>query len=192
MATSHSERNALFSNVNAENAYLYGISNLNNIGGMLYELIGKLRDVNKSVLVNTNVNKCAKVDNVTHGSGQFHIGLEVLDAEDIIAQNGRRKRIADVAAGLFKLAQNILKSRLTNAELCGNVGNSLALNLGGEVLEITLCYILFGLTKVCKQGCGCLVGFGVNAGVIEDFLTAGNTQKACCLLVCLGTDARNL
>ena len=80
---------------------------------MLHELIRKLGNVDETVLMHADIHKGAEVDDVSDGSRQDHIGLEVGHIEDIVAEDGSLEGITEVATGLFKLADNIEQSGFT-------------------------------------------------------------------------------
>ena len=42
--------------------------------------------MNKAVLMNADIHKCAEVNDIAHRSGKFHTGFQVLDPHHIAAQ----------------------------------------------------------------------------------------------------------
>ena len=83
---------------------------------MLDEFIADAGNMDESVLMNADINKRAEVDYVTDGTRHNHTGLERIDIKNVIAKDGSVEAVTDVAAGLFKLAYNIVKGRNTDAE----------------------------------------------------------------------------
>ena len=86
--------------------------------------------------MDSDINKRAEIYNVSNRSRQYHIGLEVFHIEYIIAQNGRLEGIAQIASGLFELADNIKECRLADAELIRNSGSSLSFYLAAKLAEL--------------------------------------------------------
>ena len=82
---------------------------------MLYVFIGQLGDVNESVLMNADINECAEIDNVSDSSREHHIGLEVLDAHNVVAKRRRSEAVSDVSSGLLKLGYDVVKRGRANA-----------------------------------------------------------------------------
>ena len=61
--------------------------------------VADLGDVYQAVLVHPDVDERAEIDHVAHGTHQLHAGLEVLHAQHVRAQQGRRQLVARVAPG---------------------------------------------------------------------------------------------
>ena len=89
---------------------------------MANEAIGDFRDVDETVLMDTDVHKGTEVDDVTHSAGELHAGLEVGDLHNIGSENGFWKLIADVTAGLHKLLHDIHQSRNADTDLFSGFG----------------------------------------------------------------------
>ena len=61
----------------------------------------------------SDIDKCAKVDDIANRSLQLHAGLKIVDIHDIGAQKRRRKLVTRIASGLLELFDYILKSGQT-------------------------------------------------------------------------------
>ena len=46
--------------------------------GILYVLIGQLADMHQTAVLETDIDKGAKIDDVQHRTGQFHRGRQVI------------------------------------------------------------------------------------------------------------------
>ena len=84
------------------------IANLYNIKRMLYILVGKLGNVNKSVLMYADINECTEVDNVSDGSRQYHSLFKRIDIKHVVTKQRCFEIVADIASGLFKLVHYIV------------------------------------------------------------------------------------
>ena len=111
---------------------------------MLDEFAAYLRDMYKSVLVDTDINEYTEIDDIADCSHKLHTGLEVLYLHDIAASHKRRRElVTEVTAGLFKLSDDICESWYTYAEGGAYILNSEAVSL----LRDTLCT---AVGYVCK------------------------------------------
>ena len=54
--------------------------------GVSDEAVGELRDVDESVLMNTDVDEGSEVGNVCHDTGEFHTYDEVVEGMDILVE----------------------------------------------------------------------------------------------------------
>lgn len=82
---------------------------LDNLVGILNEFIGHLRDMNKSVLMNTYVNKSPEVGDVGHDARQFHTDIEVFYRVHVFIKAEFFKLFAGVKARLFEFFQNVVE-----------------------------------------------------------------------------------
>lgn len=75
--------NAAFLSINILDSYLDDIACLEEVGWMLDEFIAHLRDMKKTVMMNANVNKATKINNITNGTLELHIWLKIINIKDI-------------------------------------------------------------------------------------------------------------
>ena len=137
---------------------------------MLYESVGELGDVNESVLMNANVNERAEVDNVSHGTVEHHIGLEVLDAHNVVAKRRRREAVSDVSSGLLKLGDDVVKRGCADAAFRADLRRAVFLDSVSKVAKLTCRNVSLAVSEDSKQLMSRLVGLGVNASVIKYLL----------------------
>ena len=142
--------------------------------------------------MHADINEATEVNNVTYCTLELHIGLEILDVEDIAGENGSGSIVTNVTAGLFKLVDNINEGGLTATKLTGKLRCAVLISLELKELKVIICNVLCGEAKLLQYHLCDSVGLGVNACVIENVLCAGDTKEACALLVCLVTDLGNL
>ena len=108
-------------NVNVLNSDLNNVSGLEELGGVLNELIGHFGDMKKTVVVNSDINEATKVNDVTNGTLELHIGLKVGYLENVGGEDGCGSIVTNISSGLLKLADDILEGGLTAAELAGKL-----------------------------------------------------------------------
>ena len=153
---------------------------------MLDELAADLGNVHQTVLMNADVHKCAEVDDVAHRTLQGHAFLQVLHVQHVLPQQGRGQLVTGVTSGLCQLPQDIPQSRLAHGKLLcqraqvGRVG--LLRQRGVAGLD----------TQLLQQRLCRLIGFGMDGGVVQRLLAAGNAQEACTLLKGLGAQLGHL
>ena len=140
----------------------------------------------------TNIYECTEIDNVSDSTCQYHFGLKILEIENIVAKDGSRKRISDVASGLLKLSDDIHKGGFSYTESFRNVLTSLFVDLCTKLSELPLTNVVSGVSEHFKKSLCCGIGLGVNSRVIKDLLGIGHSQKSRALLKCLVTDTGNL
>ena len=139
---------------------------------MLYVSVAYLGDVYKPVLMHTDVNKSAEIYYIADCSGKYHPFFKRCDIQHIVAQHRSREAVAYVASGLFKLGNNVAKSRLADAYLRGDLGFSLLRHLFAEQLESAGAYLLLVKSEHTEQLVRRLVGFGVDTGRIQHLVRA--------------------
>ena len=62
---------------------LNNVTGLEEIGGVLDKSVGHLGDVEQTVMVNTDVNEATEVNYVSDSTLELHIGLQVIDVENV-------------------------------------------------------------------------------------------------------------
>ena len=61
--------------IHAEHHYLHNIAYLHHLAGMAKTLIAYLGDVHQPVLMNADIHKHTKINDVAHGARKLHAGL---------------------------------------------------------------------------------------------------------------------
>lgn len=77
------KRNSMLFNVNVLDTNLDNVACLEHFGGVLNKLIAHLGDVKKTVVVNTDINEATEVNNVSNRTLKLHIGLKVVNIENV-------------------------------------------------------------------------------------------------------------
>ena len=102
------------------------------------------------------VGKTTAAEIIAAGSGMtFHrlnaTTASLSDVKDVIAKYGRLKGITHVTSGLFKLADNVYKRGLTDAESIRYLLRSLLFYVAAEEFYLTVCNVVGGISKHIKQ-----------------------------------------
>ena len=63
--------------------------------------------MHKAVLMHADIDECTEIDDVAHRTAHLHAGLQVLHVLDVAAQDGTGQLVTRVAAGLFKLRDDV-------------------------------------------------------------------------------------
>ena len=125
----HCERNAFF--VKVDTLYLdrNHVADRQHLRGVLNESVGYFGDMHKSVLMNADVHESAEVDDVSDSTRKLHTGCEVAHIHNVCAEHGEGETVTNVASRLFKLANDIVESRLAYFKLFANLFCSLEIDL---------------------------------------------------------------
>lgn len=118
--------------VNFQNGDFDDLSGCDNFSWIFDEVISQLRDVNESILMDSDINKGAEFCDVCDDTFEFHTGLEVFEFRDAIGEASGLKFAArvtsrsgefcnDIADGEFS---GITADEVCGAELCGQVGSA--------------------------------------------------------------------
>ena len=172
--------------------HLDNVTNGEQVGGMLYESVGHLGNVEESVVVNSDINKASEINNVTDGALKLHTGLKIGDLENVGGEDGSGSVVSDIPAGLLQLVDDILKGGLSAAKLLGKLGDAVLLALEAEQSEATRPYVLGGEAEALEKILRYRVGLGVYAGIVKDLGAAGNAKEARALGERLVTDLGHL
>ena len=107
--------------------------------------------------MNADINEATEVNNVSNGTLKLHIGLKVGYLKHVGRKHGCGCIVTDISAGLLKLSDNIVKSRLTAAKLTSELRNAVLLCFKSEKSEIIVLYVIGGkLESVKKLLCNCV------------------------------------
>ena len=143
-------------------------------------------------MVNTDVNEATEVNNVSYGTLKLHIRLKIVDVENVGGKDRCGSIVTNIAAGLLKLGDNILKSRLTATKLASKLCNTVLLCLEAKESKVVILYVLGREAEALKKILCDSIGLGVHTGRIEHLLTVVDTKEACALSEGLVTKLRNL
>ena len=149
--------------VHFQNHYIDHITDFDCFAGMLQTAAADLGDVNKAVLVDTNIHEYAKVNDVSDSAGKLHAGLQVLHFQNVFAQNGRGQFITGITAGLAQLLDDILQGGFTHTAGLGRLGRAVGSELFGEGSKIAA---LFAAQQIQQFLCGG-IGLGMDTGVVQ-------------------------
>lgn len=86
---------------------------------MLDVLIANLRNMNKSVLMNADIDKCAEVDYISDRAFKLHPLFQILDVENITSEHWCRQFVTGISARFGKFLYNIVKGRKSDSENIG-------------------------------------------------------------------------
>ena len=172
--------------------HLHHIPHGDHLGGMPDKAVCQLGHMDQPILMDPDVNKGAKVNDIPHGPGENHPRLEVLDVQHIGAQHRLGQLRPDVPARLNQLPNQIPKGGDTDAHRLGGLGLSHGGNLSPKVLETPCGNVLQRVARLLQKGLCRIVGLRVNGGVVENLGTFRDPQKSCALLIGLGSQLRHL
>lgn len=99
----HRQRDSFLGQIDIEHLDIYNIANTHCLERVLDEFVGNLGDVHQSVLMDANIHKHAKINDISNCALQDHIGLEILHLKDITSQDGLWHVFARVPCGLLEL-----------------------------------------------------------------------------------------
>ena len=81
----------------------------------------------QAVLMNTDIHKDAKVDDIPHCAGENHARFQILHFQYILAKNWLWQFVSGVPAGFAELLGNVLEGRGTYPHFLGSLLNAVAL-----------------------------------------------------------------
>ena len=135
-----------------------------------------LRNVHKSVLVNADVHKSSKINNVSYRSHKLHSCGEVFKLHNVAASHKRlRKLISRITSRLLKLLYNVFKRRNADTDFVRKLDKPCLFGLFCKLRKRSRVNIRKCITAFFKK-CLCgVVAFGVNACVVKNILAFGNS-----------------
>ena len=111
MTAFHAERNALATEVDADDAYLDMLMQTDDLCGVADIAVGELGDVDETVLMDANVDEGSEVGDVGDDARQQHAFLQVVDGLDVSVELECFNLFAGVAAWLLQFAHDIGEGR---------------------------------------------------------------------------------
>ena len=90
-------------NVNVLDSDLNNVTCFEHLGRVLDKLITHLGNVQKTIVVNTDINEATEVNNVSDSTLELHIGLQIVYIKDVGRKYRCRCIVANITARLFKL-----------------------------------------------------------------------------------------
>ena len=173
--------------VHVQDHDLDDITDLEGLAGVVQAARGDLGDVDQAVLVDADIHEGTEIDDVADGTGEDHALLQVLDLQNILAQDGLGQVFTGVAAGLLQFFGDIQQGGDAHLTGGGQLFHAKLLHARIQLPEV-LGHILGGVAAVFQQiPCGG-VGLRVDAGAVENVGTLGDAQEARALLEGLGAD----
>ena len=182
----HGKGDAVAFGISRQDDHIHDITDGDRFGGVLDITAADLRDMHQTVLMDADIHERAEIRHIAYRSFELHTRLQVLEIEDIRAEQRRRQLIAWIAPGLLKLGNNIHQGRHTNpAALCG-IGSAQFLYACRKLSQLAGSSVLNGVSAQGKQRFSRGVGFGMDRGPVEQVVTFRYAQKARTLLISLG------
>lgn len=141
--------------------------------GCLIKRVGDPRDVHKPILMDTDVNKNAEIDDVAHRAGELHPGAQILHREDIGAQNRLRETVADIPAGTLQFGDDVPKGGNAYTARIGGPLHAIPVDLFAQGGKCAAADIPLVIAKEIEKFESGVVRFGVYRRVIECVLPPG-------------------
>src|SRR3954470_3675719 len=118
--------------------------------------------MDEAVLVHADVDESAERGDVSHDPRAAHLGLEILELVNVVAEAERNELVAGIAAGLGKLVEHVSESEIAE----------LALELRGafERLGAVAQEVAHGLPELPGERLEHSVALGMNTGIVERVL----------------------
>jgi hypothetical protein len=136
--------------------------------GALDVPVGKLADMHKPRVLQTDVDESAEVDHVEYGALEFHPGSEVLELENPLLENRFGKIVSRITFGTAKGLYDIPERKLTDGQFLGKFsqigGSELLVNFGESV---PVANDVRRKLKLGEQASGGVIAFRVNPSPVE-------------------------
>ena len=155
------------------------LAEFDNIAGRGDELVGKLGDVHKTVLMNTDVHECSECGDIGNKTGQNHANAQVLNLVYIGIERECLCLLARVEAAFVERVHNIGEGWKSNlvGHITGEFDFLAQFGIGNELFK--------GDTAILCHFDDYIIRFGMYGGVVERIVTANHAQETCGLLKCL-------
>ena len=180
------EGDALARIVDLEHADFDLLADLHDLGRILHERFGELRDVDEAIVVDPDIDERTERGDVRDEPLEHHADLEVFHAGDVVTELRRVELGARVPAWLAELADDVAQRRL--ADVASDVLREI--DLVDELLVAD--EIHERRRDVRRHLLDELVALGVNRRAIERVRATANPQEARGLLERLGPEARDV
>ena len=154
--------------------------------------VADLGDVYQAVLVHPDVDERAEIDHVAHGSHQLHAGLEVLHAQHVRAQQGRRQLVTRVAPGTQQLRDDVPQGRDAGVQLLGKRLLAGLCHLVPQAVQPSRAHILQREATALQEGLRHRIALRVHGGIVQHVFALAHAQEARALLKRLGAELRHL
>ena len=151
--------------IHTENTNLHNISDAYSFQRMFDKFFTHLGNMNKSVLMNSDINESSEIDYVADSSFQDHTLFQILDIQYVCAENRLRHLITRISCRFLQLFYNIPKSNLSNFQfICSLL---VIPDLSGKSGKLASCNILSGISQFLKKPGSRLIALRVNACRVE-------------------------
>ena len=159
---------------------------------MAQEAVADLRDVHQPVLMDADVHKCPKIDNVAHRALQLHAGLQVLKAHHVGAQQRRGQLVARVTAGAQQLLHHVAQRRLAHAHPARGLRKADLRHVAAQVAERAAAHVLQAAAAQREQRFRRRIALRVHGRVIQHAAALRHAQKTGALLERARPELRHL
>ena len=95
------------------------MADFDHLGGIADEVVGELADVDESVLMDADIDECAKSRDVGDNAGKFHADLEVVRLFDAVLEREQLELLAGIATRLGEFGDDVAQGR--QADIGGDV-----------------------------------------------------------------------
>ena len=117
--------------------HFYNIANLDHFTGMTQAAITDLGNMDETILMNTDIHKHAKVDNVAHRTGQFHAGDQILHFQNVLTEDRLGQFITGIPAGFAQFLCDIQQGGFTHGAFGSSSGKTVSFQFGSQTGKIT-------------------------------------------------------
>ena len=142
--------------------------------------------------MHADIDERAEVHNIAHRTAQLHAGLQILELQNIGAQQRRGQLVARVAAGLHQIGHDVRERRHADAAVRRRFFLAERLYALTQLSDTVHAHVVLRIAAQRKQLFRRSVGLRVNAGRVEDVLSLRHAQEAGALLKRFRPDARHL
>ena len=141
---------------------------LHHLVGVFDKLVGQLRDVDESILMDPDIDEGPKVGDVGHDARQFHSLAQVVDGVDAVGEAKLLDGLARVAPRLLQFGEDVVERGQSDGgrDVAPDVDLPLLLLVGHELRH--------GATLVGRHALHDGVALGVDCRVVERILRSGD------------------
>jgi len=148
------------------------LTDFDDFGGIADEVVGELRDVDESVLVDADIDECAEGGDVGDDAGEFHADLEVSGFFDAVLEGEEFELFARVAAGFGEFGDDVLEGGESD------IGSDVFLEVDFFAEFLFLHEVRDGASEVCGHCFDEGVAFRVDGGGVERVGGAADAEES--------------
>ena len=157
---------------------------------MFDKLIADLGNMDKTVLMNADIHKCAEIDHIPHGSFEDHAFFQIFHIQHVGAEHRLRHFIPGVSGRFLQLLHNIPESDLTDPQFLRRL--LIVPDLAGNPGKFPLRHILRRISQLLQKSGSRIVCLRMYTGGVQRVLSPGDPHKARALLERLWSQLRHL